>query len=299
MILNILILLLLVITLVGYNRSVWWFSILDFFRLQYAVAGFILTGFALYNGDIVSLVLCLIVTGLNLYRIRKFLPFSFNHTTQIRKQILSFNTYKENHNPEEIISLIRQADPDLMLMMEMTEEMETNLQDVLKSYPDRLETYVRDGFRICLFSKTPLHNKNIQQFGPGCTPLLCAQTDLNGKRYQIFSAHPKPALNKQWDEERHAYFHEIEKVIGRCDLPKIVLGDFNSVPWENHFNRFLSNTDLKSTVQGYGYRITWPVYLPVLGVPMDHILLSRNENYSCLNVGPYAGSDHYPVSINL
>lgn len=219
--------------------------------------------------------------------------------THENKKIFSINAYKDNRSPKELETIIQAANPDILLIMEMTEDLHKALAGTLQNYRYVLASNVRDGFKICLFSKHPLSDEKVSYHGPDDTPLLHASTQINGKTFRLFSAHPKPALNAQWYKDRHTYFQEIEQIISNENTPVIVMGDFNSVPWEGHFSRFLENTNLKSTVEGCGYKVTWPVFFPILGIPMDHILISKGVEYFDLSVGPYVGSDHYPIGINI
>ena len=299
MFLDIFALILLFFTVAGYFRSIWWFSLLDFFRLQYSFIACILIAVSLVYADAAGVFTGAIILGLNIYRMHKFLPNPTARNAAGQKTFLSVNAYKDNHSPDQLKKLIDEVAPQTLLIMEMTDELEDVLSEILADYPHKLESPVRDGFKIVLLSKNVLENAHVSFHGPHDTPLLKAEAEIEGQRVQIYSAHPKPALNKQWYEERHAYFAEIEDVIQGGELPIVIMGDFNSVPWETHFSKFLNNTGLKSTLEGYGYKVTWPVYLPFFGVPMDHILVSKSLRYSSLRVGPYVGSDHFPISLNI
>lgn len=286
-------------TLAGFSRQVWWFTILDFFRLQYACLAVFLLAVAFYTINIYVIILVPMIVGLNLYRIRLFLPnFQTGDIIQ-NKDVLSVNAYQKNHDPKALAKTISMANPQVLLIMEMTEKLENALHEKLAAYPYRLKSPVRDGFEIWLLSKTPLEDTRITKHCPSETPLLSARVNIRGKDYRVFSAHPKPALNKHWYMERQAYFDEVEKVVAQADLPVLMLGDFNAVPWEKRFTEFLHKTNLKSTLEGHGYKVTWPVYFPVMGIPMDHILITRNAEYNHLRTGPYVGSDHYPVSLKI
>lgn len=292
-------LLLFILTCAGFLKWAWWFTILDFFRLQYACAAILVFILSLWFFNPLALCLCGVITFINLYRVRHFLPRFSSGKIYQNKDILSINAHKENIALDKLKSLIEGADAHIVLIMEMTDEIETALGSTLNHYPYRLEHPVRDGFRICLLSKAEMTEPNISFHGPGDTPLLQADITVKGKAYHVFSAHPKPALNKAWHQERETYFAEIKPIIASSTLPVIVLGDFNSVPWETHFTAFLEDTNLRSTVEDTGYKMTWPVYFPLLGVPMDHILLTKGIGFSDLHFGPYAGSDHFPITINL
>lgn len=287
-------------TLAGYFNKPWWFSILDFFRLHYAALSLFLLCISIWYMDPFLMAAHAVIVLVNLWRIRNFLPNFKSVGVAQQKKVMSVNAYKDNRAPKQLAIAIHEANPDLLLIMEMTGKVAQALSPVLERYTYSLETPVRDGFKISLFSKNPLDKEKITYHGPGNTPLLQARTHIEGRKNQVFSAHPKPPLSAQWCNERAAYFFEVERTINENnDLPIIMLGDFNSVPWESHFKGFLDSTQLKSTIEGYGYHTTWPAFFPLLGIPMDHILISKDKKYNDLHVGPYVGSDHYPISLNL
>ena len=303
MILLVLTIFIALITASGYSKLLWWFTILDFFRLQYACLAAIVAMACIYFGQYGLFAINIIIALINLYRIRRFFPHMPHMPKQdANKTLFSINAYKENENLSKLQDILQKTDPEIMLIMEMTEAHEKKLMKLLSKYPYRLQTPVRDGFSICLLSKTVLEDTQITHHGPSDTPLLHAKAVIDGKKYQIYSAHPKPALNKKWHEDRHQYFAEIRHTLAKNnsdDIPVIVMGDFNSVPWEKHFTKFLDECGLRSTIKDQGYKVTWPVYFPVLGIPMDHILISKGEKYNNVQVGPSVGSDHFPLSLNL
>lgn len=299
MILELLTVLAFLFTLAGYLRLFWWCTVVDFFRLHYAVFSLVIGAVALFDGSIGIVVVNAVLMAANLYRMRHFLPFNKANAGSSNKDIFSINAYKDNIAPDRLKKIILDADAELLLIMEMNEDFKVLLKTVLENYPHSLETPVRDGFSILLLSKVEMKDAHIHFCKAGDTPLLSAKINLKGRDYQVFSAHPKPAFNKKWKKERDAYFKEMKHFANHSDLPVIVLGDFNSVPWETHFIDFLKNTNLKSTLDGHGYKVTWPAFFPLIGVPMDHILISENIEYKDLHVGPFSGSDHFPISINL
>lgn len=291
--------LLAVFTAIGFFRAQWWWAVIDFFRLQYAVAGLILCLWALFCGERLTALADVVLIAINLWRIRHFLP-CFNYSGPAESvNVFSVNAYRNNHSSKRLTDAILKADADVLLMMEMHDELENALSDAIKTFPYRLEAPVREGFRICLYAKKPLEDAEVITFEELQTPLLSAVADIDGEKCRIFSAHPKPALSEEWSDFRLSYFDAVEPIIAKSDMPTIVLGDFNAVPWETRFSQFLERTGLKSTLMHHGYKITWPVYFPILGVPMDHILIKKDVPYDRLHVGPFVGSDHFPVSLRL
>lgn len=290
------------LTLAGYLRFVWWFCLIDFFRLQYICLAMILGLISLYMGAYWIALLNLCLVAVNLYSIRHFLPHLPHRPKQDSdKSVFIVNACKDNDEPSMLLQSIEKANPQILLIVEMTEKLERNLQRILVHYPYRLQTPVRDGFSICLLSKQSLNNTSISYHGPSETPLLQANTTINGHNVKVFSAHPKPALSRAWYKERRIYFREIAHYIkaSQQNTPVLVMGDFNSVPWEGHFAGFMRVNGLRSALENQGYKVTWPTWMPIMGIPMDHILISHDVIFDKIQICPHVGSDHYPLSINL
>ncbi len=293
--------LILIISILGYLRIFWWCNVLDFFRLQYAVLSiFFVIPAVFYYQDFYSAGLLILAGTINLWRIRGFLWRSNSRFEKSEKrQIISINCQKDNTDANKIADLIRVNDPDIILLMEISNDNMILMKSALEQYDYKLSTYVRDGFSIGLFSKHPLEDDEIIQCGGAQTPMLLCFVTINNERYRLIGVHPRPSLSPSWHRARVSYFNSLKSMIDADKTPTIMLGDFNSVLWEPHFKSFLRESNLVSTLSNERYRMTWPVNAFFMGVPMDHILLSKNIEYKHIYIGPNVGSDHYPISINL
>lgn len=231
---------------------------MSYLRLQYMVLAVFLISTSIVTNHYWIVPPNLFVIAVNLFIIRNYLPRWPAKASHRDKDIVSLNAHEDNNQLNKLKSFIKEANPELMLIMEMTDEIEASLKEVLKRYPYNLTTPVRDGFRISLYSKAEFSETKITNYGENNTPLLQAKTSIKGVKYIILSAHPKPPLKQKWFEERQNYFNEIKSLINENDLPIIMLGDFNSAPWESHFRDFTQSTGLKSTLERAGYKVTCP-----------------------------------------
>lgn len=211
-------------SIAGFSKARWWFSVLDFFHLQYAGAALIICAYALYSGAWGLAGFGALIIAINLYRMRILLPRSLMPHSHKNKDVMSVNAHDKNKHPEKLDRAIKEADPSVLLIMELTEDIRKYLRPSLSRYPHALRTPVRDGFSICLLSKAKLEGAEIEYLGSDETPLLKAQTRIKGKLYRIYSAHPKPALKKEWSEVRNEYFERLEEDIKTSELPTLVLG---------------------------------------------------------------------------
>lgn len=78
-------------------------------------------------------------------------------------------------------------------------------------------------------------------------------------------------------------------------VPLVVVGDYNATPWSTFYQILLRSKHLYDGRTGFGPQPTWPAMLPLLYIPIDNTLMSRNLVMLSRRVGPYVGSDHFPV----
>tara|TARA_Y100001960_G_C14722829_1_gene853408 strand:- start:214 stop:1140 length:927 start_codon:yes stop_codon:yes gene_type:complete len=288
-------------TLAGFLRSYWWgFTAFGFFRPQYAVLSFL----GLIGAFLLSMPFLIFINAIsfatNMFLLQGWFPRKHEPDAGAI-HIASINTWKSNRKRDKLIQYIDKHAPEVLLLMEVTEELKESCAKIFDNYPYHLSHYVRDGFEIWLLSKHEMHETQIFNIGveEGQTPLLSCRIMIAGRMYRLLSAHPRPAINRDYARSRIDYFEEFSRIVHKSREPVIALGDFNSVPWEPHFKDFLDHTKMRSTMELTGYRMTWPRYFRPMGIPMDHILISRSITPKGLAVGPDVGSDHYPVALQL
>jgi endonuclease/exonuclease/phosphatase family metal-dependent hydrolase len=61
------------------------------------------------------------------------------------------------------------------------------------------------------------------------------------------------------------------------------------------FQAFLHDTGLRDTRRGRGVQPTWPAWLPLAQVPIDHALVSAGVRVHARFVGGRVGSDRLPI----
>lgn len=84
----------------------------------------------------------------------------------------------------------------------------------------------------------------------------------------------------------------------------VLMGDFNTTPWSVSFRRVLDGSGLldsatQPSARPRWTRPTWFSRWPGLGLPIDHILVSPAWFIHERRLGPFFGSDHRPVVIEL
>ena len=82
------------------------------------------------------------------------------------------------------------------------------------------------------------------------------------------------------------------------DTARMAVGDLNCTPWSPHFDKFLQTARLRDSALGRGVSPTW-FPIPLLGLPIDHFLVSKEIEVVNRVVGPNVGSDHRPVVLTF
>jgi endonuclease/exonuclease/phosphatase (EEP) superfamily protein YafD len=79
----------------------------------------------------------------------------------------------------------------------------------------------------------------------------------------------------------------------------VVLGDLNITAFSPHFQSLLAQSGLRSAVPGMQWLPTWPTFLPIAGIQIDHALVSPGITVRGVERGPRVGSDHWPLVVDL
>ena len=79
----------------------------------------------------------------------------------------------------------------------------------------------------------------------------------------------------------------------------MVVGDLNTSPWSPVFHDLLRASGLRDGRAGHGIQPTWPSLFPLLWTPIDHCLVSRGLIVQRFQRGPYVGSDHFPLIVDI
>ena len=278
---------------------------LDIFRhFQYVfIWGFLacISWYVINRQWVKTLFLCL---GLMIVSL-KFLPFytqesvASNTTPKSAFRVLQFNTWASNQHPDAIVKLIQDNKVDIIGLEEVNA---INFQYLKRHLPVKLyPTFIHNPIgRICLLSKYPLiGNASISQH----PPTILASLNIKSNTVRILLTHTSRPINNP------SYASEIRTLISTIrqqQKPMIVLGDLNTTPWSNYFKQLTTSANLYNTQLGQDISPTYPshlpktqIYFPFPVLPLDHILVNPELNVIRRWNGPYSGSDHLPVLVDL
>lgn len=290
-------------TLIGFLGCLWWpLDLFSHFRCQY-LATLLLIAAILALGRQGRR--ALLVGGFAIPNLLVILPFYLGGTApsgsgdspSLRAMLLNVNT--RSGDPARVARTIQDADPDFLLLEEISEEWLGKLEDLHQSHPHSVVQTRSDNFGIGLFSKLPLEGGRIVYLGDAFVPSVIGKVEVQGKWLHIFGTHPPPPGGRQSTGWRDQQLASIPEYLRAYPEPLLLLGDLNVSPWSCHFKRLLAGTGLSDSARGRGVQPTWPAGLPFLWIPIDHCLYSKGIEIRERRVGPNVGSDHYPVIVDF
>lgn len=218
---------------------------------------------------------------------------------QVRLRILQVNPQADkNHKTSAAIDYIRELQPDVFAITELSDEWDSALQAEFSDYPYRaIARKYSSG--LALFSKLPIKNQEIVYYpgDPVEHPQIRCQLKSSAGLIKCIVAHP--TVPKKLVASRNAELLAIGEVAAKSGSRCVVFGDLNCSPWSYYFARLLDEGRLNDSEQGFGPQPSWSTEMFFPFVPIDHFLVSKDIEVFNRALGPNIGSDHLPVYVDL
>ncbi|HEX6385825.1 MAG TPA: endonuclease/exonuclease/phosphatase family protein, partial [Anaerolineae bacterium] len=155
-----------------------------------------------------------------------------------------------------------------------------------------------------VFSRVPLDELQPQLFLNGGRIDVLMRLRWQERPLTMMATHAMAATSLVEFNQRNAHLRDLAAFVRAESGSVIVAGDLNVSPWSVYFRQFLRESGLHDGRLGRGLKPTWPApeFSPVSGLiltPYDHFLASAGIIIRRYEVGPYVGSDHYPLIVDF
>lgn len=321
------------------RSDAWWIRVFDFPRVQIAVLmGLTLAGYAVLRlcgrlrpweyalGAAVGLGLVW-----QLYSIAPYTAFYPRQMAQSRAEdnsnrisLLVYNVLVDNREVEALRDLIRQNDPDIILLTEPTQWWHEQLDGLEDDYPYTLFQPQENHYGMLFYSRLELEDPEIRFLIEPEIPSIRTKVRLqSGTVVTLYGVHPRPPGIQRPEEKKGSGIEEAKgeededgerqdsvmrdaellsvakevKELG--DVPVIVAGDFNDVAWSHTTHLFQRIGGLLDPRVGRGLFNTFDTRSRLLRYPLDHVFASKHFLLVELRRLPDIGSDHFPIFVVL
>lgn len=269
------------------------------FRLQYLVASLLLLIVFAVKRRATYSVLLAVALAINAAYVLPCYSDNAAATGDTRLKFLYANVQAKNQDHERLIDLINSERPDVILLQEVSAHWLEALQILDAGYPFSYSEAREDNFGIAMWSRLPLASATHVDSPPLGYPTIIASARVGGTDLMLIGTHPMIPLGRDNFAARNAQLQSVAEIVAQATGEVLLLGDLNASVWGRHYRRFEGNTGLRNARRGYGVLPTWPTFMPVAMIPIDHALVSSGIGIADIKTGPRIGSDHLPLIVTV
>jgi endonuclease/exonuclease/phosphatase (EEP) superfamily protein YafD len=296
-----------------HNLPYWYSKLLDFPRLQYLVVAVVLLvifllltkrwgkpSFWLAAGLIVAIIIQSV----------KVFPYWFGSKTvpdavatvseENTVSVLLTNVLIKNRDAGKLLEVIKAADPDIIIAMEVNKWWLGELEGLKKAYPYFEEQPNEEAYGMALYSRFPLKETELKYIKHKNVPSFHSVVQLrSGKEFKLHAVHPvAPMPSDEYPDnvgEAEIELVRVGKFVAEEKLPSMVAGDFNDVSWSNTARLFEENGELNNVRIGRGLYNTFDANSMIMRWPLDHYYVTKEFAVVEMKRLEKIGSDHFPI----
>lgn len=271
------------------------------FVTWYATFGLVGTAMALIARQWKLAILCIVFTLFFCALIAPWYVIRPKHPagSNPNLRVVTANLLSINDRTELFPSWIRETDPDVIFVQELSPHWSQALTELKNAYPHHIERTRSDHFGIGLYSKVPLQNLTTVPLAEKRFPAIRADIEVHGRTVSLLNMHTVPPLTADAFALRNAQLKAAGEFANDADDLAIITGDLNITMWSPYYRELESDAGLRNVRRGYGIIPTWPANLPFFRIALDHILVPHDILVVELERGPDIGFDHLPLIADL
>ncbi len=228
------------------------------------------------------------------------LPLAANDANAKGLKVMSWNVWVMNKTPDQVVKLIEESKADVVVMVEVGLEQTTVYKQLETIYPYSLWIPERSSRGIAILSRiegTLFRTIDLADQGMPAIEAEIPETS-NHSGFHVIGVHTlSPGLRKR-TLIRNRQLQGLSEWASALKTKGVIIGDLNITPWSPPFTRLLQQGNLVDSRCFRGNFASWPTDLGVLGIPIDHALVTKGTTVLHRDVGPLApDSDHRPITV--
>ncbi|MES2564444.1 MAG: endonuclease/exonuclease/phosphatase family protein, partial [Pseudomonadota bacterium] len=183
-----------------------------------------------------------------------------------------------NHDAARLAQIIREADPDLILLVEADHWWQQQMRAFEMSHRYIVHQPQDNTYGMLLYSRLELVDARVHFLIQDDIPSIHAVVKLSsGLDVELYCLHPRPPFPGEDDESTHrdAELLLVGKKIKATGKPTVVCGDLNDVAWSRTNYLFQDISGLLDPRIGRGFFNTFHASYFFLRFPLDHVFHSR------------------------
>ena len=217
--------------------------------------------------------------------------------TQGDLEVMQVNVEMDAEDTAPLIEHIREANPDVVSLVEVDERWLKALTSAL-DYPYVEASPRGDFLGLALLSRHPILAYEVGDLTPGI-PASTAELKVADRPITLTTLHVLPPVTGAWARSQAEGLHALAGERSKRGTRWVVCGDFNATPWSRAFRTFVAESGLSPISSCGWFSGTWPAWIPVTGLNIDHCLIASGLRSAGASIGPSPSGDHRPVSVSI
>ena len=214
-------------------------------------------------------------------------------------RVAAANLFWRSEEHAAVREWARRSGSDLLVFVEVSDLWARELEPLQDRWPHALRVLKPGHSGTLVLSRWPLRQTGVVSEHSRGTPDPIVEVAMPGRPWRLLPIHANWPMGRRASAFRASDLQGLASVAAQRDRPLLAIGDFNLSPLSPHFTALLRDGRLQSASAGRGWQPTWPVFLPMMGIQIDHALVSPDIVVNSFRVSALKGSDHRPIVVDL
>lgn len=287
----------------------WYLRFFDFPRAQIMALGLLvlLSGFVVIPGAkslvgavFVAVTGCVVLQGLKLLPyvrgLARPLPTAGKDTKAASISLFVANVYMPNRNSDPLKDLLRQASPDIAIVVETDSWWIEQLSEFEETYGHVTKVPLDNTYGMVVFTRLDVVRCDVKYLTDPKVPSVFLTVRIaDDVLVDVYAVHPRPPDIGLDTTHRDDELGLVAQHVQKMPNPAIVAGDLNDVAWSRSTRRFQQDSGLLDPRIGRGLYNTFNAKIPFVRWPLDHIFVDRRFHLIEMRRLPSIKSDHFPI----
>jgi endonuclease/exonuclease/phosphatase (EEP) superfamily protein YafD len=212
-------------------------------------------------------------------------------------KILTVNVSYRQFSARRLLESVREADPDIVILQELTPHTERVLADLDSLYPNYRKFPADGAYGIGLWSRYELESG--ATIALGRLPAIEARVRGPSGSFTVIGVHLSAPVTQRRAAARNQQLKELATRSAAVAGPLIVAGDFNTTPYSPYFADWLEASGLTDSRRGRTLSVSWPTMLRWVGIPIDHVAVNGGFTILSHRRLPNFESDHFGALVQV
>jgi len=283
-------------------RLYWMLELTTHFRAQYVVVTAVVLALVALRKRWGLVAILAAAGAISVAPLLPYIPRSFGteaaaFTGTPPLKVLTVNVSYRQFQAKRLLESVREADPDVVVVQELTPHAERVLADLDNEFPNFRKFPADGAYGIGLWSKHELESGGTVALGR--LPAIEARVRGPSGTFTLIGVHLSAPVTQRRAAARNQQLTELAARAAAIQGPLIVAGDFNTTPYSPYFTTFLEKSGLTDSRRGRTLSTSWPTMLRWVGIPIDHVTV--NDRFTILSHRRLRNfeSDHFGALVEV